>query len=356
MNFLLPRILDNSSDEEENEFPRIRTFRPRKNPFDDFDDVDFKDRFRLSKNSVTFLLQEIIDRIHQPLHRRNMPVSPINQLLVTLRFYATGNIQLGIGDYFNISQSTICRIIPRITRLICDLSQNYIKLPRTQEAQRNIAENFYKIAGFPGIIGALDCTHIRIESPGGEQAELFRNRKGYFSINVQAVCDADLIIRDIVARWPGSVHDMTIFNDSILRARLENNEFRHYILLGDNGYACKRYLLTPLLNPISPSEIRYNNSQIKTRNTIERTFGVLKRRFPCLSIGMRIKVEKTLEVIVATSVLHNICRQVGDQLPADVQNIPDEVPENLNEGNGIANQNRNDNTAVRTSIINTVFS
>lgn len=47
--------------------------------------------------------------------------------------------------------------------------------------------------------------------------EEFRNRKGYFSLNVQAICDADLKFMNVVARWPGSAHDATIFNNSILR-------------------------------------------------------------------------------------------------------------------------------------------
>ena len=46
---------------------------------------------------------------------------------------------------------------------------------------------------------------------GGEHAEEFRNRKGYFSLNTQVVCDHNMKIIDIVSRWPGSVHDATIF-------------------------------------------------------------------------------------------------------------------------------------------------
>ncbi|RZB41282.1 DDE Tnp 4 domain containing protein [Asbolus verrucosus] len=62
--------------------------------------------------------------------------------------------------------------------------------------------------------------------PSGDNAEVFQNRKDYFSINVRVVGDANLKIMNIVSRWPGSVHDITIFNSSNIRARLENNEFR----------------------------------------------------------------------------------------------------------------------------------
>ena len=67
---------------------------------------------------------------------------------------------------------------------------------------------------------------------GGEDPEVFRNRKGYFSINVQATCNHDLRLLDVVARWPGSTHDSTIFNNCRLRRRFQNNEFPNCILLG----------------------------------------------------------------------------------------------------------------------------
>lgn len=70
---------------------------------------------------------------------------------------------------------------------------------------------------------------------GGEDGEVFRNRKGYYSINVQLITDANLKIRDIVARWPGSQHDSTIFSHSRIKTKFENAEFPNCILF------CKRY-------------------------------------------------------------------------------------------------------------------
>lgn len=92
------------------------------------------------------------------------------------------------------------------------------------------AENFYEIAGFPRDLVAIDCTHIRIQSPckyfityilcnyflnkdlsyciylhylcclGHVVGEELRNLKGYFSLNVQAICNADLKFMNVVAR------------------------------------------------------------------------------------------------------------------------------------------------------------
>ena len=68
----------------------------------------------------------------------------------------------------------------------------------------------------PGVIGTIDCTHVKIPCPGGQDAELFHNRKGYFSINVQVVGGPGLEITNIVACWPGSVHDARIFDNSLI--------------------------------------------------------------------------------------------------------------------------------------------
>lgn len=287
----------------------------RKNYFNELDNKLFLERYRLSKQCVTKLL-ELIDSELEYIDDRNHPLTPIEQLLITLRFYATGSYQLAIADLHGVSRSTVCRYIKKVSIAIARLRNKFIKWPEQNDAL-NVKTNFFKIAGFPCIIGAIDCTHIPIRSPGGEQAELYRNRKGYMSINVQAICDANLLLTDLVVRWPGSVHDSTIFSNSYCRAQFETGMFSSSdILLGDGGYALKSFLMTPLLNPITQGEVAYNAAHIKTRNVIERTFGVWKRRFPILKLGLGINLQTSLTVIVATGILHNIAILTRDEEPS----------------------------------------
>lgn len=51
----------------------------------------------------------------------------------------------------------------------------------------------------------------------------------------------------MVARWPGSTNDAIIFDASRLHARFVHGEMKDGILLGDNGYPCTKFLMTPLL-------------------------------------------------------------------------------------------------------------
>ena len=79
------------------------------------------------------------------------------------------------------------------------------------------------------------------------------------------------------------MHDSTIFSNSNLCAKFENNEIEASLLVGDAGYPFKNYLLTPLAQINNRGENLYNEALIRTRNTVERSYGVWKRRFPILS-------------------------------------------------------------------------
>ncbi|XP_018569031.1 putative nuclease HARBI1 [Anoplophora glabripennis] len=190
----------------------------------------FRRRFRLSKETVHILVQ-IEDQLEYRYDLNNC-VSPINQLLVTLRLYSTGGHLDLVADFAGMHLSTVSRIIVRVSEAIANLSQNYVSMPTNINSIRATQQNFYDVANFPRVIGAVDGTHCRIISPGGDDPEVFRNRKGYFSINAQFVCDSRLKILNVVARWPGSTHDSPIFNNSRLKMDFENNQYQNCLLLG----------------------------------------------------------------------------------------------------------------------------
>lgn len=90
----------------------------------------------------------------------------MNQLLCALRFYATGSQLLACGDFIGVHESTACRTVHKVTDAIARLYKEFIFMPTTEEEQRQAAMDFYRISSFPRVLGAIDCTHIRMKSPG----------------------------------------------------------------------------------------------------------------------------------------------------------------------------------------------
>lgn len=237
-----------------------------------------------------------------------VPIPPHLQVLIAVNSMAHGSHQTVIGDCYNVSQTSVSRCVSRVSRAIARRRETYVKFPDA-DAVRQTVDDFYAIDSMPGVIGCIDCTHIPILRPTCNNSELYRCRKGYFSLNVQAICDANLLFTNVVARWHGSVHDSRIFEHSFICQTLEDGDYQGH-LLGDSGYPCRKYLLTPVLTPhdrpIDHQVEAYNRSHVKTRNTIERAFGVLKRRFATLGKVMRTKLSTTKSIIVAAVVLHNL--------------------------------------------------
>lgn len=81
------------------------------------------------------------------------------------------------------------------------------------------------------------------------------------------------------------------------------------------------------INARTPAEDLYNQSLIKTRNSIERLFGVWKRRFPILSLGIRVTKDTVIkaEYLVACAMLQNIAVRAKEADPPVDPNVDVEV-------------------------------
>lgn len=182
---------------------REAVVRRRANPLNEYDDQDFLARFRLTKPAVEVLLGHLGRRLDRA-HKYATSVLPMLQLLVALRFYATSSFLMVDGDIFGLHKCTVSRIVARVSRAIASLRPQFIQFPGGRDANA-VQRQFFEIAGVPGVVGAIDCTHIPIRSPGGLQAELFRNRKDFFSINVQVsflLCHSLTVFTEMVYNVP----------------------------------------------------------------------------------------------------------------------------------------------------------
>lgn len=142
---------------------------------------------------------------------------------------------------------------------------------------------------------------------------------------------------DVVARWPGSSHDSTIFTNSNLCNRLRRGDFGNdSALVVDSAYQPEHFICKPLAQTNTESQERYQRLQIRARNVAERVNGQLKRRFPILkygaylvyfegylctaiqcsyfNLGMRFsRKEIAQDVVVCCCILHNMRKNFDAQ-------------------------------------------
>ncbi|XP_028125338.1 uncharacterized protein LOC114322265 [Camellia sinensis] len=168
-------------------------------------------------------------------------------------------------------------------------------------------------------VGAIDGTLVDAWVPTPRQ-NTFRGRKATVSQNVLAACDFDMLFTFIKSGWEGSAHDNAILVDSITRADLQ---FPHppngkYYLV-DVGFTNMPGFLAPFRSQryhlqefrgcryAGPKEL-FNHRHSSLHNVIERTFGVLKKRFPILRSMPNYKSTRQRPLVIACCVVHNWIR------------------------------------------------
>uniref|UniRef100_A0A8C9ZXZ5 Harbinger transposase derived 2 n=1 Tax=Sander lucioperca TaxID=283035 RepID=A0A8C9ZXZ5_SANLU len=299
----LPNPVDISAQIVRRALRRERVFRDRQNPLD-FPDIYLYERYRYSPH---------ITNVTRRSHALTVP----QMVCIALRFFASGTYLYAVGDAENLGKNTVCRTIRKVVLALQGYINSFIVFPGHLSTM-SIKEGFYKIAGFPRVIGAIDCTHVFLSQ-----------------FHLQMTCDHECMITSLDSKWPGSVHDSRIFHESMLCQRFEEGLFDG-LLVGDRGYACQRFLLTPYPDPQTGPQNRFNVALSKTRVKIEMTFGILKARFNCLR-RLRVSPERASQIVAACAILHNIATIRKERVPPQNQLLPDEIdPITLDHPTGAA--------------------
>lgn len=235
------------------------------------------------------------------------------------RYFSTGMSFRNMAFSFRMGKTTVSNIISEISEYLWEsLYRIHMPIP-TQKDFQQIAKDFYEIWNFPNCVGALDGKHIRMRCPSNS-GSMFFNYKGFFSIVLQALVDANYKFINIDVGGYGKQSDGGTFKASDLYKKLINGTlnlpedsplpgsdlFMPFVIIADEAYP----LMKNLLKPYSRQDLNadrecFNKRLSRARRTVECAFGIIRAKWQILDKPILTKVELADKIIKAICVLHN---------------------------------------------------
>uniref|UniRef100_A0A3P9JC02 Putative nuclease HARBI1 n=1 Tax=Oryzias latipes TaxID=8090 RepID=A0A3P9JC02_ORYLA len=287
---------------------RQRVYVERAQPLEQYTTEELYARFRFGNADIKYIADLVRPKL-QRRTRRSHSLSVEQQVLIGLRFYASGTFYQVVGDNIGVDKSTVSDVVKAVLIALASLVNQFVSFPNdVQIAQTK--HKFFTLGNMPNTIGVIDCAHVHIQ--------------GRRSINIQLVGDADLIITNCVVKWPGSVHDARILRECFIQRA--PNQPTGWDNIRRQCYPLLPWLITPFLAASTPAQARFNTAHCKTRCAIERLNGVLKRRFACLNY-LLVEPQGACNIILACIVLHNIATRRNVPLCDDVYDPPEPFEE-----------------------------
>lgn len=139
----------------------------------------------------------------------------IKRVALTMLFLARGGTEDSAATILGVSRSRAVEYVNQVLDTLDCLSRQYIRMPTAAELPA-VEAGFYRVGGFPGVVGAIDGTLIKIPRPADYEG--WYSRKNYPALNVQAVVDSTGYFRSLSIR-AGSTNDQSLWNGSGLRKR-----------------------------------------------------------------------------------------------------------------------------------------
>lgn len=275
-------------------------------------DAEFKRRFRLSKDTVRMLCDELDASIGP---QDSGELSTETKLLCALKFFATGSFQSVVDNEETPGTSQSCESnVHSVASALTEVAttKGWVHFPSTHE-KAAIKREFLRRWKIPGILGCVDSTLVAITKPENmseEYAQAFWCRKGYYALKVMIVCDANMKIL-VVGNCTGSCHDADMWRSHFRRRLVSQRVGPGEFFLGDSGFPLEPWLMTPIADHPGPQtpEGKYNAAHASARSVVDRCIGLLKNRFRCLQQPRALPCEPGLAtyIIGACCALYNLC-------------------------------------------------
>ena len=295
----------------------METFSPR----------DWLQNFRLSKDTFDHLCAELTPHIQYQDTRLRDAITVKKRVAITLWTLSSPAEYRTVSHLFGVGRSTVCEVVHETCKAIVDhLLPKYICFPSIEQQQQYI-DNFESKWGVPQCLGAIDGSHIPISPPALCHTDYY-NRKGWYSVLVQAVVDYKFCFLDIYTGWPGSVHDARVLAHStfykkatvgqlLSRATKPINGVNVPVfVIGDSAYPMQPWLMKPYNQPSieSADKRTYNYRICRGRIVVEIAFGRLKARWRRLLKRNDMLVKNVPNIVASECVLHNMCEIHGEAI------------------------------------------
>ena len=177
-------------------FRREHVLRDRSDHLEEFDDLEMYERFRFGRRKLTYLITILRDSLEYSL-RKNHCLSPVLQVCTALRYFSSGCFQIQAGDLVYVHKFTASSAVWRVVNALNRIFHIHVFFPQDQRKLEQMKVDFYELGandlGFPGVIGCIDGTQIRTQSPPNNEWE-YVNREGFHAITIQLVWDVSLKI------------------------------------------------------------------------------------------------------------------------------------------------------------------
>ncbi|KNE96447.1 hypothetical protein PSTG_10278 [Puccinia striiformis f. sp. tritici PST-78] len=284
--------------------------------------IRFIEFFRMPREDFIWLADHLREDLQLDPLRRGDPLSVEAQVAVGLYRLGHGATYVTIGHIFNIGKETADNASARfVTAVLAKFRIQAISFPHLDNPNQwaEIEESFENKHGIPGIVGAIDGTHVPLRKPADDRWKSYINRKSWASIVFQCVVDGEGNFRNVSGGGPGSMHDGRLFRRSALGHNLSQRGEaveppmipRGKYLIGDAGYPANVRVLVPYPSVANPANEDFNFIHSLTRMIVEQAFGWLKNRFRILLHAQLARPIRARNNAFACMVLHNMLNKRG---------------------------------------------
>ncbi len=287
------------------------------------DTASFINFMRMPPEMFDEILARVGPRITKQHTRYREPIEPGLKLALTLRHLASGSKYASMKFGWRVPHNTQSLIVREVCKAIIDEYRDEVMTcPTTPEGWRVIADQFLERWNFPHTCGALDGKHIACRCPP-QSGSLYYNYKGFYSIVLMALVDADYKFIWADLGGMGSASDAQIYNNSELKEGTEGGTIGFpdpepfpncekavpYFLIGDDAFALRPTMMKPYsTRGMTNHERIFNYRLSRARRVVENAFGILANRFQVLLTTMQHHPSTVKLIVFTCMVLHNLMR------------------------------------------------